>query len=68
MRKIIVTVASIAMIIAVGILWSTFVLVKPQASVKKAEAAEIASSVSPFEIMVQSGSNLPAEKWDDTPF
>lgn len=68
MRKIIVAVTSTAIIIAVGILWSTFVLVKSQATITKAEAAESTPPISPLEIMVQSGSNLPGEKWGGTPF
>ena len=37
---------------------------EPKAAITTAEAAAAAELISPFEIMVRHGKNLPAEAWD----
>lgn len=37
---------------------------EPKAAIATAEAAAAATPISPFEIMVRHGKNLPMESWD----
>ena len=67
MVKMIAAAATLALVPAAIIVWSTLFYVEPKAalSVKEAEATEIqAPMLSPFELMRKQGKDLPAEQWD----
>jgi hypothetical protein len=63
----IIAVAAFGLMAATVVFWPTFFHVKPQATatVAKAEAAERPPMISPFDIMIKHGKNLPIEKWRD---
>ena len=62
MRKMIIF-AAVAVIVATAAVWSiaTFARSKVAGSV---EATETSAPVSPHEIMIKQGKNLPVEFWD----
>jgi hypothetical protein len=58
----------VGLLAAIIIIWSGFVRVEPETAttVTRADAASVAApTISPFEIMVGHGKNLPAEHWRD---
>jgi len=62
MRKMIIF-AAVAVIVAIATVWSiaTFARSKVAGSV---QATETSAPVSPHEIMIKQGRNLPVEYWD----
>jgi hypothetical protein len=65
MSRNIAAAMTVGLIAAVFIvIWSKFVSVEPETTVTRAHAAA-APIISPFEIMVGHGKNLPAEHWRD---
>ena len=61
MRKII-TITGIIIVAAIAIAWSTFDRPKTASTLK---ATETSATISPAEIMVKHGKNLPTEYWSD---
>ena len=56
---------AIAVMITTIVVWSNFMIVKPDAAAAatKAAAAEGPPIISPFDIMIKHGKNLPLEDW-----
>src|SRR6266851_2830566 len=65
MSRIVVAAAAIAVMITTTVAWSNFMVVKPEAAAAatKAAAAEGPPIISPFDIMIKHGKNLPLEDW-----
>jgi hypothetical protein len=63
--KIIAAFATIMVLAASGYVWTKSGPVMSQAVVTRAIAAGTPLTISPFEIMVQHGKNLPVENWVD---
>jgi hypothetical protein len=63
MSKIIEAVAITVMVVAI-VAWSRIMVIKPEAAAAAAEAAaEGPPIISPFDIMIEHGKNLPLEDW-----
>ena len=62
----------IALIAAICVLAATTMIIagwnssapEPKAAIATADAATVAALISPFELMVRHGKNLPMEAWD----
>jgi hypothetical protein len=65
MSKIIGAAVAIAMVVVAIVAWSKFIVVKPEAAAAATEAAaaEGPPIISPFDIMIKHGKNLPVEDW-----
>ena len=65
MSRIVVAAAAIAMMITTTVAWSNFMVVKPEAAAAATTApvAEGRPIISPFDIMIRLGKNLPLEDW-----
>jgi hypothetical protein len=63
--KIMAAFVTFMVLAASGYVWKKSGLVKPQTIVTRADAAGTPMTISPFEIMVQHGKNLPVENWTD---
>ena len=63
MRKIVVL-AGIVAVAALAAVWSVSTYAKPKGG-NKIEAAAVSAAVSPQEIMVRQGKNVPVEYWAD---
>ena len=61
MHKI-VTVAAVIAVAAVAAAWSISTLPRPNVASKA--GIEVVPNLTPFELMVRHGKNLPAESWD----
>jgi hypothetical protein len=63
MSKIIgAAVATTAMVVAIAA-WSKFAVVKPEAATATNAAADERPIISPFDITIKHGKNLPLEDW-----
>ncbi len=61
MHKI-VTMAAVIAVAAVAAAWSISTLPRPNGASKA--GIEVVPNLTPFELMVRHGKNLPAESWD----
>jgi len=67
MSRIIGATAAVVLTVAAIAIWSKFVHVEPEtaATVMEAAAVERPPMISPFEIMIKHGKNLPVQEWRD---
>jgi hypothetical protein len=63
MRKHIIL-GCIVIVTAIAVVWSMSTLAKPKIA-GNVEATEASAPISPHEIMVRQGANLPVEYWTD---
>ncbi len=64
MSKIIGAAVAITVIVVAIVAWSNFVVVKPEAAAAtNVTAAENQPTISPFDLMIRLGKNLPLEDW-----
>jgi len=64
MNKIIGAAVAIAVTVVAIVAWSKFAVVKPEAAAAtNAAAAEDRPIISPFDITIKHGKNLPLEDW-----
>jgi hypothetical protein len=64
MSKIVGAAVAIAVMVVAIVAWSYFMVVKPEAAASaKAAAAAGPPIISPFDIMIKHGKNLPLEDW-----
>ena len=64
-KKTIIVIATLMLIAAGSIIWSRSGSTEHQETAKKAKAAAASITISPLEIMLERGTNLPVESWGD---
>ena len=64
-KKTIIVIATLMLIAAGSIIWSRSGSTEHQETAKKAKAAEASITISPLEITLERGKNLPVENWTD---
>jgi hypothetical protein len=64
-KKTILVVATLMLIAAGSFIWSRSGSTKHQETGKKAKAAEASMTISPLDITLQHGKNLPVGSWGD---
>ena len=64
-EKTIIVVATLMLIAAGSIIWSRSGSTEHQETAKKAKAAEASITISPLEITLERGKNLPVGSWGD---
>jgi hypothetical protein len=64
-KKTIIVVATLMLIVAGSFIWSRSGSTEHRAAVKKPKAAEASLTISPLDITLQRGKDLPVEKWGD---
>jgi hypothetical protein len=64
-KKTIIVIATLMLIAAGSIIWSRSGSTEHQETAKKAKAAEASITISPLEITLERGKNLPVGSWGD---
>ena len=64
-KKTIIVIATLMLITAGSIIWSRSGSTEHQETAKKVKAAEASITISPLEITLERGKNLPVGSWGD---
>jgi hypothetical protein len=64
-KKTIIVIATLTLIAVGSIIWSRSGSTEHQVIAKKAKAAEASITISPLEITLERGKNLPVRNWSD---